>query len=99
MIFSLQASISKKATVDLFSVNPKCATLGELYGEVDENTMEWADGLLSSAIRTFVKNSNAIYKESTPGTATPDDSSRVESSMSKGSAEADLESTGWSINP
>uniref|UniRef100_A0A8C5PZV6 AAA+ ATPase domain-containing protein n=1 Tax=Leptobrachium leishanense TaxID=445787 RepID=A0A8C5PZV6_9ANUR len=42
-----------KAKVETFVINPKCVTLGELYGEINPNTMEWSDGLLASAVRTF----------------------------------------------
>ena len=87
--------MSKKACVDMFSVNPKCIALGELYGEVDENTMEWTDGLLASAIRIFAKQSSVTYRETASGTTTPDVPSRSNSRMSKASVEPDLESLGW----
>lgn len=32
-------------------MNPKSITMGELYGEVDEFTQEWRDGLASSIMR------------------------------------------------
>ncbi|XP_013412698.1 dynein heavy chain 2, axonemal [Lingula anatina] len=35
-----------------FPINPKAVSLGELYGEFDLNTNEWADGVLSSVMRT-----------------------------------------------
>ncbi|KAL4470156.1 hypothetical protein ABPG72_009081 [Tetrahymena utriculariae] len=37
--------------VDYHVLNPKCITMGELYGEVDIFTQEWMDGLASSIIR------------------------------------------------
>ena len=40
-------------------MNPKCITLGELYGQLNINTMEWSDGLLSAAVRNFVHISTA----------------------------------------
>ncbi|XP_077196785.1 dynein axonemal heavy chain 14 isoform X2 [Paroedura picta] len=46
---------SKRGKVDTFVVNPKCVSLGELFGQTDPNTMEWSDGLLASAVRTFAK--------------------------------------------
>ena len=32
-------------------VNPKCISLGELYGEVNALTQDWKDGLASSIMR------------------------------------------------
>ena len=37
--------------METFSINPKCVTLGELYGFTDPNTLEWADGLLAYIVR------------------------------------------------
>ncbi|KAM4770854.1 dynein axonemal heavy chain 14 [Rhinophrynus dorsalis] len=45
----------KKGRVETFIINPKCVTLGELYGEINPNTMEWSDGFLASAARTFAQ--------------------------------------------
>ncbi|XP_038617180.1 dynein heavy chain 14, axonemal [Tachyglossus aculeatus] len=47
----------RKGKVETYILNPKCITLGELYGEMDPITMEWSDGLLSSVVRKFVKHS------------------------------------------
>ncbi|XP_074241361.1 dynein axonemal heavy chain 14 isoform X3 [Saimiri boliviensis] len=44
----------RKAKVDTYILNPKCITLSELYGQLDPNTMEWTDGLLSATIRSYV---------------------------------------------
>ncbi|XP_037593658.1 dynein heavy chain 14, axonemal isoform X1 [Cebus imitator] len=44
----------RKAKVDIYVLNPKCVTLSELYGQLDPNTMEWTDGLLSATIRSYV---------------------------------------------
>eukprot|EP01039_Chlorochromonas_danica_P005727 gene5727-6311_t len=35
-------------------LNPKCITMGELYGEFSALTQEWHDGLASSIMREFV---------------------------------------------
>ncbi|XP_051041734.1 dynein axonemal heavy chain 14 [Phodopus roborovskii] len=56
-------AIGKKGKVDVCVLNPKCVTLGELYGHLDINTMEWSDGLLSAAIRNFVQISAADYSK------------------------------------
>lgn len=32
-------------------MNPKSITMGQMYGQVDPYTQEWADGLASSIIR------------------------------------------------
>eukprot|EP00074_Homo_sapiens_P031231 NP_001364.1 dynein heavy chain 14, axonemal isoform 1 [Homo sapiens] len=44
----------RKGKVDICVLNPKCVTLSELYGQLDPNTMEWTDGLLSATIRSYV---------------------------------------------
>ncbi|XP_068088957.1 dynein axonemal heavy chain 14 isoform X3 [Hyperolius riggenbachi] len=48
----------QKGKVETFVINPKCVTLGELYGEINPNTMEWSDGLLAYAVRTFAHQSS-----------------------------------------
>jgi dynein heavy chain len=37
--------------VEINVLNPKCVTMGELYGEFNELTQEWVDGLASTMIR------------------------------------------------
>ncbi|XP_031370421.1 dynein heavy chain 6, axonemal isoform X2 [Apis dorsata] len=37
--------------VNLYIINPKAVTIGELYGEVDLLTNEWKDGLIGSTVR------------------------------------------------
>nr|KAF6302477.1 dynein axonemal heavy chain 14 [Pipistrellus kuhlii] len=44
----------RKGKVDTCVLNPKCITIGELFGQLDPNTMEWSDGLLSATIRNYV---------------------------------------------
>ncbi|XP_032239531.2 dynein axonemal heavy chain 6 isoform X3 [Nematostella vectensis] len=53
-----RSSKLRKGKVELSSLNPKCVTVGELYGEFNPSTMEWTDGLLSSVYRRFAKESN-----------------------------------------
>ncbi|CAG5136729.1 unnamed protein product, partial [Candidula unifasciata] len=50
------ASRTRKGHVETFVINPKCVTLGELYGETDPNTFEWSDGLIANATRKFSRN-------------------------------------------
>lgn len=38
--------------VKIFQLNPKSITMGQMYGEVDSNTMEWKDGIMSTMYRT-----------------------------------------------
>ncbi|KAF7254361.1 Dynein heavy chain 14, axonemal [Varanus komodoensis] len=60
----------KKGKVDTFVINPKCVTLGELFGETNTSTMEWSDGLLSSAVRTFARLAGKKPKKKEPGIGT-----------------------------
>lgn len=53
-LFSSQNTL-KRGKVDTFVINPKCVSLGELFGQTDPITMEWSDGLLASAVRAFAK--------------------------------------------
>ncbi|XP_029448950.1 dynein heavy chain 14, axonemal isoform X2 [Rhinatrema bivittatum] len=57
----------KKGKVDTFAINPKCVTLGELFGEMDPNTMEWSDGLLASAVRKFAKHPTKEFEKEEAG--------------------------------
>jgi dynein heavy chain len=38
--------------VKIFQLNPKSITMGQMYGEVDSNTMEWKDGIMSTMYRS-----------------------------------------------
>lgn len=38
--------------VQIYYINPKSITVNELYGEMDMQTREWKDGLLSKTFRT-----------------------------------------------
>jgi len=40
--------------VNTYVFNPKCITMGELYGEVNSLTQEWTDGIASTMIRNAV---------------------------------------------
>ena len=43
-------------------LNPKCITMGELYGEYSQMTNEWCDGLGSTIIRNAVADTTLDKK-------------------------------------
>jgi dynein heavy chain len=43
-------------------LNPKCISMGELYGEFNELTQEWTDGLASTLMRNCVADDTKDYK-------------------------------------
>nr|CCA18662.1 hypothetical protein ALNC14_048050 [Albugo laibachii Nc14] len=43
-------------------LNPKCISMGELYGEFNEVSQEWHDGLASSIMREAVMDESDNYK-------------------------------------
>jgi dynein heavy chain len=43
-------------------LNPKCITMGELYGEVNMVTQEWRDGLASTIMRRAVNDETPVRK-------------------------------------
>lgn len=59
---------AKKGHCDVFTVNPKCVTLGELYGQTDPNTYDWTDGLIAMCVRKFTKE---LTKLDTPSDGRP----------------------------
>ncbi|XP_038654802.1 dynein heavy chain 14, axonemal-like [Scyliorhinus canicula] len=54
---------AKRGKVETLTINPKCITLGELYGYVDQSTMDWSDGLLAQAMRKFAKDLQKEYDQ------------------------------------
>lgn len=46
----------------MYTLNPKCVTMGELYGEYNLLTNEWKDGLASTLIRSAVSATTLVRK-------------------------------------
>jgi len=45
-----------------YTLNPKCVSMGELYGEYNTLTSEWKDGLASTLIRSAVTDATPVRK-------------------------------------
>lgn len=45
-----------------YTLNPKCVSMGELYGEYNPLTSEWKDGLASMLIRSAVADATPVQK-------------------------------------
>ncbi|XP_056136504.1 dynein axonemal heavy chain 6 [Lampris incognitus] len=43
-------------------LNPKSVTMGELYGEVNTQTLEWRDGLMALSVRAAVNDTSNNHK-------------------------------------
>lgn len=48
--------------VKMVVLNPKSVTLGQLYGDFDEATHEWTDGLLACYMREFAEDTSSAKK-------------------------------------
>uniref|UniRef100_A0A8C4SNX7 Dynein heavy chain hydrolytic ATP-binding dynein motor region domain-containing protein n=1 Tax=Erpetoichthys calabaricus TaxID=27687 RepID=A0A8C4SNX7_ERPCA len=48
--------------VKTYILNPKSITMGELYGEVNNLTMEWRDGLMGLSVRAAVNDTSDDHK-------------------------------------
>ncbi|XXQ39846.1 AAA+ ATPase domain-containing protein [Plasmodiophora brassicae] len=53
---SKNPSSSTYANIFTHVLNPKCITMGELYGEVSVLSQEWTDGLASTIMREAIKD-------------------------------------------
>lgn len=60
--FSRLAGTGNFANVQTFILNPKSVTMGQLYGNFDENTHEWADGVLATLIRVAASDESSDKK-------------------------------------
>lgn len=45
-----------------YTLNPKCVSMGELFGEYDPLASEWKDGLASTLIRSAVTDATPVRK-------------------------------------
>lgn len=86
--FTQRVTKVRRGSVHVSSLNPKCVTVGELYGEVDPTTMEWKDGLLSNIYRKYAKTTRGTIQgarrkqSSIPVPASPTRQSRASSAKS-----------------
>lgn len=48
--------------VQTYVLNPKSITMGELYGEVNNVTLEWRDGLMALSVRAAVNDTSEDHK-------------------------------------
>ncbi|XP_053056801.1 dynein axonemal heavy chain 6 isoform X1 [Acinonyx jubatus] len=48
--------------VKTYVLNPKSITMGELYGEVNNITLEWKDGLMALSVRAAVSDTSEDHK-------------------------------------
>ncbi|XP_073527968.1 dynein axonemal heavy chain 14 isoform X2 [Phyllobates terribilis] len=81
--------VARKQKVETFVINPKCVTLGELYGEINPNTMEWSDGLLASAVRAFTQHSARERGAMPSGRTPPQQGNRNEEQQHSGDVHND----------
>ena len=44
-------------------INPKALQISQLYGEFDQETKNWNDGILSNIMRTFAENAEEAVRK------------------------------------
>lgn len=54
----LAKALSYRSEVELFFLNPKSMTLGQLYGDNDPVSQDWKDGILALCIRTYAEKNS-----------------------------------------